>query len=1150
MALHNRNNDSSGSSTLRLGTINICGLSNRSKFTLNKFNDEKGIDLLSVLETGSTDIKKIELDNMDVITDANNAANKGAALYVNNNFSVTKISSIASNFLDSCWGLVYAYNKRIIVGSIYVKLNTKNAIAEVMKMLKAAQQKQTQLKATGIVLTGDFNARHVSWGDTVCNGYGQELFNSLDTTQFSICTSQSPTFLCANGSSVIDLSIISHSLVDSIESCVTDEQTELFSGAPQRGHLPLITDITLRSNYNPKANKITLDISKMNWASWNTDIENYIEENSAYFEVEEDPHLLWNKLNNIISESTGKHCPNKNSCSHSKPYWTQSLSKLAKSLKEARKCYTKRNTDYNRQKLNEARETFDLERKNSCQKFIMDKAKNLNAAQSTKFWKEFNRLFTKKTAQKVDPLDDGSGGLLTDQEDLEKTLFSVFFEAKHLQTGNFDDAFYREVNNIYDDIMEQMPNNTGEVGGEEPDTSLNRIITVEEILEAIKLTPASGKSTDNYNFHPLMLKNLGNKALNILKKLFNSCLSKHHWVWEAAEVIFLRKEGKSSYAQPGAYRPICITSYIGKLLEKILVCRIELFLIRNNLVDPDQEGFSCGKNTIRYLNRLHLGILKDKCRNLTVICLFVDFEKAFDSVWKKGLITKLDNLGIQGHILKLIQNFLMSRKVTLNVNGVLGNLRQSADYGLPQGSVISPLLFKLYIADFLCELKNRPDITLLKFADDGTVKITAPDSQTCIDNTKLTLNCLSSWTQKWRMKINCARNKTEIICFHTAENNKELIPKTFSLEDNDIHLVKKTKVLGLTIDEDLTYIPHSEDVLNSLNARWVTICKHSNRNWGFNIKVMSSLIKSLFLSKLAYASHIWMSKDNTKEINKLWYRIIKAVTGAVLNIKLNVAEVIVGIPPITIQTKVNSIKHFLKLVIKPVPQDRFREFITTNYNAAERSPSTLHFKFKDIFNFLRWKSRKYPKHFNDTDGEIVGTQDHSRFFLLSSKSCSYTKEMINKYIEEVLWSDSLRLQFQLEGYQTAPKPVCSNIPIPPNTSRETEVKLLSMLYKNNTLNSSLYKLGRAESPMCSACGVEEETAHHILFSCASVDEHLRETAHQRFLQVNEDLPALDSQDDFIGLLNAARDEKFVAATINILSDFPLRTEINLDVLFS
>ena len=162
-------------------------------------------------------------------------------------------------------------------------------------------------------------------------------------------------------------------------------------------------------------------------------------------------------------------------------------------------------------------------------------------------------------------------------------------------------------------------------------------------------------------------------------------------------------------------------------------------------------------------------------------------------------------------------------------------------------------------------------------------------------------------------------------------DNKELIPKTFSLEGNDIHLVKKTKVLGLTIDEDLTYIPHSEDVLNSLNARWVTICKHSNRNWGFNIKVMSSLIKSLFLSKLAYASHIWMSKDNTKEINKLWYRIIKAVTGAVLNIKLNVAEVIVGIPPITIQTKVNSIKHFLKLVIKPVPQDRFREFITTNY---------------------------------------------------------------------------------------------------------------------------------------------------------------------------------------------------------------------------
>ena len=241
----------------------------------------------------------------------------------------------------------------------------------------------------------------------------------------------------------------------------------------------------------------------------------------------------------------------------------------------------------------------------------------------------------------------------------------------------------------------------------------------------------------------------------MLQKLFNLCLSKQQWVWEAAEVIFLRKAGKDSYSKPGSYRPICITAYIGKLLEGIIAIRIEQLLVNKNCTDPDQEGFSKSKNTIRYLNRLHLGIKVDKENLLTVLCLFVDFEKAFDSVWKKGMIVKLKNIGINGNVLNLIDNFLFSRKVALNINGRLGDLRQCSEYGLPQGSVLSPVLFKIYVSDFLSDLKNRQDIVLYKFADDGTVKITATNSQTCLATMEYVLERLQAWTKKWRMKINC-----------------------------------------------------------------------------------------------------------------------------------------------------------------------------------------------------------------------------------------------------------------------------------------------------------------------------------------------------------------------------------------------------------
>lgn len=1144
---NNRRSDEHNVNTekkIKLCTLNICGLSDRSRFAINKFNYDNNIDILALQETGTSDCNKLNLDNMSMIQDGNMAKNRGAALYVNNKQSVTKLDSISSVHIDSCWGLVQVHSKRFIVGNVYVKLNTNNAITEVLKMLKAAHQKQTQLKALGIILTGDFNARHVSWGDSMCNDYGTELFNSLDTTKFSICTSSSPTFLCANGSSHIDLSIISHSLLDSIESCTTDNEAELFSGAPARGHVPLITKLIIRSNFTPMDRKEKLDIRKMNWENWKNGIERKIDENKVFFESEDEPYPVWNKLNSIIKENTDLHCATKRCSEHSKPYWTEGLSILSKTLLLARKSYVKRNTDYNLQKLKEAREAFDSERKAACQQFIMDKAKSLNSAQSLRFWKEFNRIFKKKTTQKVDALEDGLGGYITNNVEVEKTMFSVFFEAKHLQTENFDEEFYREVNNIYEDIIDQgsVQDDTGD---DAADNNLNKMFTVEEILETIKATPSSGKSADNFNFHPQMLKNLGNKAVKLLKKLFNLCLAKEQWVWEIAEVIFLRKEGKSSYSKPGSYRPICITSYIGKLLERIIVRRVEKFLIRNNLVDPDQEGFSSGKNTIRYLNRLHIGIQTDKEANKTIVCLFVDFEKAFDSVWKKGLIVKLNNLGIQGNILKLIQNFLLTRKVTLNINGVLGQLRQCADYGLPQGSAISPLLFKIYVSDFLSELNDRPDITLYKFADDGTIKTSTPDSQTCIQNIDIILNSLSTWTKKWRMKVNCDRNKTEFICFHTTENNKELIPKTFRLGDKVIHLVNQTKVLGLTIDEDLSYKAHSEEVLKSLNAKWATLCNYSNRHWGFNVKVMTSLIKALFLSKLSYAGHIWMSTENMTEINSLWYKIIKAVTGAVFNINYKLAEVILGIPPIPIQTKINSIKHFLKMNIRPIHRDRYSEFISATYNEVEKTPSILQRKFKEIFSFLQWKVSNCPSHFTTEDVAIVDNKAFGQFFLLSSKSCSYTKEIINKYIEEVLWNAALRNQFQMEGYPISPRPSCRVIPIPPNTPRETEVKLLSMLYKNNLLNSALYKIGRTESPMCSVCGTEEETIRHVLFHCASVEEQLHQVAVIEYNRINVNTPELGADDIFIGVLNAIKEDKFVNACINILNHMPLRTSIDL-----
>ena len=238
----NRNTErQTASNKLKLCTINICGMSARSKFTLNKYVDTQQVDILFLQETETIESEKLELSNMSFICDTNKAANHGAALYAREKYSITKLEDISklSKQIDSCWGLVIIRNQRFIIGSIYAKLNYKHAIRDVIKMLSAAERRKVELKACGVILSGDFNSRHPSWGDTLSNDYGKKLVDSLDHTTYSISISKSPTFLCTNGGSYIDFSIISNNIVDRVSSCTTDDSVELFSGAPTTGHVPV-----------------------------------------------------------------------------------------------------------------------------------------------------------------------------------------------------------------------------------------------------------------------------------------------------------------------------------------------------------------------------------------------------------------------------------------------------------------------------------------------------------------------------------------------------------------------------------------------------------------------------------------------------------------------------------------------------------------------------------------------------------------------------------------------------------------------------------------------------------------------------------------------------------------------------------------------
>ena len=153
--------------------------------------------------------------------------------------------------------------------------------------------------------------------------------------------------------------------------------------------------------------------------------------------------------------------------------------------------------------------------------------------------------------------------------------------------------------------------------------------------------------------------------------------------------------------------------------------------------------------------------------------------------------------------------------------------------------------------------------------------------------------------------------------------------------------------------------------------------------------------------------------------------------------------------------------------------------------------------------------------------------------------------MMKLYTEKELWASSLRNQFQIDGYQLSPTPSCDLIPLPPNTTRKQEVQFLSLLYKNNLLNQTLWNLSRVPSPLCTYCNQQEETAEHLLFTCNHVEEQLRSdvtSSYRRALNLTSEDMVPES---YVGLLNASHDNNFVSDCVNIVKGLDVRVTFEL-----
>jgi hypothetical protein len=371
---------------------------------------------------------------------------------------------------------------------------------------------------------------------------------------------------------------------------------------------------------------------------------------------------------------------------------------------------------------------------------------------------------------------------------------------------------------------------------------------------------------------PRILKEARPAITKVLTRIFNLSITKGIFpaLWKRANVLPIFK--KAEQFLTSNYRPISLLPTLAKVFEKIVFKYLFNFFRTNFMISIWQSGFLPGTSTVTQLIEIYDQFCKAVAKGKDVRVVFLDISKAFDTVWHKGLIYKLKAQGIRGKILAWLIDYLHDRQQRVVINGIHSQWG-SIEAGVPQGSVLGPLLFLIFIND-LTFVVNYCKIRL--FADDTCLFIEVDNPDLSADCINQDLQSIDEWSKKWLVNFSPPKTEEMIITNKRPRQHPPLY-----LNDQLIKNVKDHKHLGIHLSSNLSWRKHVQE-----------IAKKANRSLGvlrmlkmkLDRKSLETLYKSFVRPILEYGDAIWHIPNPVNLtmllLDKVHVNAARIVTGA------------------------------------------------------------------------------------------------------------------------------------------------------------------------------------------------------------------------------------------------------------------------------